>query len=257
MSGKVPAGRSNDLAGQTGPDTVRRPDISAFAEALRNVRPGTVSGMGTPSGRVLFGLDATFSRQPTWDLAISLQADMFNSAAAVGGIETQLVYFRGTNECKASGWEREPGELARKMSRIAVQGGRTQIARVLDHASAQNAAKRLAALVFIGDAVEEPVDDLCARAGELGLAGVKGFFFHEGGDGHARSTFMEMARLMNGAAFQFDAGSAERLRHLLAAIAVWAAGGNAALRALAASESRGSDKAEGARNLLRHISGGQ
>ena len=44
------------------------------------------------------------SRQPTWDTACTLQADMFREAAAIGGLDIQLVYFRGLGECRASGW---------------------------------------------------------------------------------------------------------------------------------------------------------
>lgn len=252
MSGKLPTMPSaNEPSGKGS----SRADVAAFADALRSVASVT-SQQGTgraPSGRVMFGLDATLSRQPTWDVAISLQAEMFRAAADVGGIETQLVFFRGTNECKATDWERDPAELARKMSKVTVQGGRTQIARVLDHAVKQHATKRLTALVYIGDAVEEPVDDLCARAGQLGLSGVRGFFFYEGHDPHTKTVFEEMGRLMTGAAFHFEAGSAERLRGLLAAIAAWAAGGQPALKALANGSARDRGKSEGAQQLLRFM----
>ena len=72
--------------------------IAAFVEAAKKVpAPG-----GSGRGRLIFALDATMSRQPTWDLAQSLQAKMFEAAGSLGGLDVQLVYFRGLNECRAS-----------------------------------------------------------------------------------------------------------------------------------------------------------
>ena len=54
------------------------------------------------AGRLIFALDATMSRQPTWDIACKLQGEMFETARALGGLDVQLVYFRGFGECRAS-----------------------------------------------------------------------------------------------------------------------------------------------------------
>ena len=90
-------------------------------------------------------------------------------------------------------------------------------------------AKRVAALVFVGDAFEENADAVCRKAGELGLLGVPVFVFHEGGGEQPARVFREIARLSKGAYCPFDAGSARQLRELLSAVAVYAAGGRAAL----------------------------
>ena len=78
---------------------------------------------------------------------------------------------------------------------------------------------------------------LFRRAGELGLLGVPAFMFHEGGEPVAALTFKQIARLTGGAYCRFDAGSAGQLRELLAAVAVYAAGGQDALEDL--SRTRG------------------
>ena len=82
--------------------------------------------------------------------------------------------------------------------------------------------------------MEEDVDRLCARAGELALLGVPVFLFQEGGDETAGRAFREIARLTKGAFCRFDPGSARQLRDLLTAVAVYAAGGRKALLALSA-----------------------
>ncbi len=95
-------------------------------------------------------------------------------------------------------------------------------------------AARVQALVFVGDAMEEAVDDLCAKAGELGLLGVPAFMFQEGDDLVAERAFREIARLTRGAYCRFDTGAAHELGELLRAVAVYAAGGLKALADLSA-----------------------
>ncbi len=137
------------LARRTGAD-----DIAAFVEAARKVPAPASSGRG----RLIFALDATMSRQPTWDLAQTLQAKMFQVAAGLGGLDVQLVYFRGMDECRASNFVSGGQGLAELMSRIEVRGGSTQIRKVLAHALSEAKRARVAALVFIGDAMEENPD---------------------------------------------------------------------------------------------------
>jgi hypothetical protein len=203
-----------------------RGEIEAFLETARTVAPA-----GEAAGRLIFALDATMSRQPTWDLACSLQAAMFEAAAEAGGLEVQLVYFRGIDETRASKWLGDARRLAAIMERIDCRGGRTQIRKVLSHAARAAAERPVAALVYVGDCMEEDVDDLCARAGELALRGVKAFLFHEGRDPAAEAAFREIARITGGAYLPFDARAADELKALLGAVAAYAAGGRRALEA--------------------------
>src|SRR5271154_808855 len=156
------------LARRTGAD-----DIAAFVEAARKVPAPASSGRG----RLVFALDATMSRQPTWDLAQSLQSEMFATAGALGGLAVQLVYFRGFSECKASPFVQGGEGLAAYMSKISVRAGRTQIGKVLQHLRDAAKAERIGALIFVGDAMEEALGDLSRLAGEIGLLGVKAFMF--------------------------------------------------------------------------------
>ena len=186
--------------------------------------------------RLVFALDATMSRQPTWDLACRVQGEMFETASAVGGLSVQLVYFRGFGECRASRWVIEPRALTDLMAGIACRGGQTQIGRVLRHVRNEAASAPVRALVYVGDAMEEPVDALCAVAGELGLLGIKAFMFQEGRDAAAAAAYAEIARLSGGAYARFDANAPRSLAGLLRAAAAYASGGEDALRRLASRE---------------------
>lgn len=236
---KVPSARPGGGAAdavKSDPD-----DIAAFVSRARGL-----SRSASGAGRIVLALDATMSRQPTWDLACRLQSEMFDAVGGEGRIEVQLVYFRGYGECRASSFVRDTGNLKRLMLRIDCRGGITQIGKVLSHSLAETQKQRVNALVYIGDAVEEDLDPLAEKAGRLGVLGVPVFVFHEGRDTTAETAFREIARLSKGAYFRFDAGSAETLRRLLSSVAVYAAGGFRAL------ENRGREED---RLMIRHMRG--
>src|ERR1043166_2009238 len=149
-----------------------RAEIDAFIQRARTLAPPTEAGK---RGRLIFALDATMSRQPTWDTACKLQGEMFREAGSVGGLDVQLVYFRGLNECRASRWVSDGAGLGDLMGGIHCVGGHTQIRKVLQHARAEADRAKVAALVYVGDAMEEGIDDLAAAAGELALRGVTAF----------------------------------------------------------------------------------
>ncbi|MBU0724496.1 MAG: VWA domain-containing protein [Alphaproteobacteria bacterium] len=180
-------------------------------------------------GRLLFAMDATASREPSWDTACKIQGEMFRETAALGGLDIQLAYYRGFQEFAATPWLSDSETLLRRMTSVTCRGGQTQIERLLRHAAKESASQPVQALVFVGDCFEEDIDAVCHAAGELGLRGVPAFIFHEGGEPLARRAFEEIARLTKGAYCAFDASSAQQLRDLLAAVAVYAAGGRRAL----------------------------
>jgi hypothetical protein len=216
--------------------TSSRVEIDAF---LARVRAIERAGPAGPRGRLIFALDATMSRQPTWDTACKLQGEMFLEAQAIGGLDVQLIYFRGLSECRASRWVSEPAALAALMEQIDCRGGRTQIRRVLSHACRETEKAKVQALVYVGDAMEETVDDVCTTAGELGLRGVPAFLFQEGNDREVDRTFRDIAQLTRGAYCRFNAGAAHELRELLRAVAAYAAGGLKALGDLSARRNAG------------------
>src|ERR1700738_1612832 len=189
---EVSAGRKA-ASGRAGSVPEARPsaseDIATFLAKARAMSPHAAGA----KGRLVFALDATMSRQPTWDMACALQADMFREAAANGSLSIRLVYYRGLGECRASGWISDTAQLAKLMGKIDCRGGNTQIGKVLSEARREAVASGGRAVVFVGDAMEESVDDLCTKAGELGLLKVPVFMFQEGHDAGAEQAFGEVA----------------------------------------------------------------
>ena len=208
------------------PAKARKAAVGAFLRkaAVTPYRPGA-----RKRGRMMFAIDATASREPTWDMACQIQSEMFESTHAIGGLEVQLAFYRGFGEFKVTKWLTNSKTLVRHMTSVFCLGGQTQISRLFRHALKETKLTRVDALVFVGDYVEEDVDALCHLAGQLGVLGVPIFIFHEGGEPLSARAFRQMAKLSGGAYCPFDVGSARQLRDLLGAVAVYAAGGRVAL----------------------------
>jgi len=211
---KLPTGRSG------------RSDVDAF---LQKVAATPVRKASSEKGRLIFAMDATASRQATWDWASHIQSEMFMETASLGGLVIQLAYYRGFGEFEATAWTSDSSVLLREITSVYCLAGETQISKVLTNTIKETKKNRVDALVFVGDCLEEDIDRLGKLAGELGLLGVPAFMFHEGEDKVAAYGFQQIAKLTNGACCSFDAQSAQTLKELLKAVAVYAAGGRKAL----------------------------
>ncbi|NOZ52387.1 MAG: VWA domain-containing protein [Gammaproteobacteria bacterium] len=201
-------------------------DIGAF---LKHVAQTPLVKTSGKRGRLVFAMDATASRAASWDQACQIQGEMFQQTASLGGLEIQLCFYRGFAEFHASPWYTGSADLLKCMSAVRCLGGHTQIVRLIRHTIVETKRQKVDALVFVGDCMEESVDDLCQLGGELSLLGVPMFLFHEGGESTAAMAFRQLAQITNGAYSPFDANSAQQLKELLSAVAVYAAGGRKAL----------------------------
>ena len=199
-------------------------EIAQFLQQSRNI-----TEFVDKQPRLLFAIDATASRQPTWNRARQLQQEMFHVSGKVTALAVQLCYYRGFGEFRASRWLTDSAELARLMGLVQCEGGQTQITKLLKHAQSEHRKMPMRALVFIGDAIEENPDSLCNLAGQCGILQLPLFLFQEGNDQLVEQTLRTMAKLSGGAYARFDGNSADLLAGLLGAVASYAAGGKAAL----------------------------
>lgn len=214
-------------------------DVARFLQKQRAIRQFV-----DRSPRLMFAIDATASRQPTWDMACHLQGEMFSATAPISALSVQLCFYRGFRDFQASGWLSDTATLRGLMTRVRCEAGQTQLQRVLRHGLDEHSRVPVRALVFIGDAIEEPVGSLLDLAGQCGLRKLPLFLFQEGADASVRQTLQQMASLSGGAHCSFDHSSAKTLQELLGAVARFAAGGHRALQ---------DDRSGGARLLLSQM----
>ena len=210
----------------------RTSSVKAFLAQASKVPPPAVSDK---QGKLIFAMDATASREPCWDIACQIQADMFTQTAALGQLQIQLCHYQGYGEFNVAQWSNRASELQNIMANVRCKAGQTQINRILQHTLNQVKQHKINALVFVGDCMEELADKLIGTAGQLALRNVPVFIFHEGHDAIAERTFKQIASITKGAYCKFDQSSADQLRALLNAVAVYAVGGVDALRKQAKS----------------------
>ena len=214
------------------PAKTRKPSSASLASSNSTfVQAFLADAAKTPSasaasGRLIFALDATASRQSTWDMACGLQGTMFDAVGKAGGLAVQLIYYRGHGECRASKWMVDTTALARIMTAIRCRAGLTQLVKVLRHGTR---AENVDALVFVGDAFEENRASVIRVAGSLADRSVPVFMFQEGSDPAVQTIYKEIADATGGAYARFDEGSADALARLLRAVARYATAGRRAL----------------------------
>jgi hypothetical protein len=200
--------------------------VSAFVKKARAIKQ-----FAGAQSRLIFAMDATASRQPTWDYASQLHHTLFDAAAEDKSLSLQLCFFRGLGEFSASAWLNDPDSLKTQLSSVYCVGGATQIATLLRHYLYEGSQSHaLKALVFIGDAVEEPLDELRGLAIQCRLKELPILLFQEGRDARASQAFKLMATVSGGAHLQFDDASSGKLRDLLRAAVKFTTGGRKALQ---------------------------
>ena len=209
--------------------STRSTSVKAFLDQASKI-PVTTDSHAT--GRLVFGMDATASREPCWDTACQILADMFTETVALGQLQIQLCYYQGYKEFHASTWSKNALQLQRQMTSVHCKAGQTQIQRIFEHTALQAGNRKVNALVFIGDCMEESADSILETAGKLTLRGIPAFMFQEGYDPVAETTFRQIAQITRGAYCRFDQSSAKQLRALLNAVATYAVGGVQALKSM-------------------------
>jgi hypothetical protein len=192
-------------------------------------------------GRIIMAMDATASREASWEMACRLQRHMFEAVEKIGGLQVQLCWFKGKGKFGfTNGFLSSSAALAGVMHKVQCEGGFTQIRKVLMHARKMHLDRPIKALVYVGDSMEEDEPALVASAREL--TGVPCFMFHEGlpvapgeygdkplFDEAVENPYRRIAEVTGGVYARFDAGSADQLRDLLSAFARFSAGGVSAL----------------------------
>jgi len=201
-------------------------ELDQFIDLANSLAPTE----GVIQGRVIFALDATASRQSTWDHACHIQNKMFLATGEVDNLALKLCYFRGFQEFQSSKWLTQASQLQQVMAQVHCMAGHTQITKVLQLALNETRITPVQAVIFIGDSLEENANTLCKLAGELGLHKTPVFIFQEGGDVTAKRTFTSITRLSGGAYHHFDGHSSELLKQLLVAVAIFASKGRDGLQ---------------------------
>jgi len=204
--------------------------------------PATPAASGRP--RLIFGFDATASREPAWATARQVTDALVR--ALPGELDVALAVHGGSRLHTFTEFTADPNTLRDRAATISCIAGHTQLLPILSRSLASPGVR---VVVYTGDVYEESLARGRKLADELGRQGIKLIVLHDTADWAARrdaELFLDLARRTGGCVLPFDASASGRLRDLLAAIAVFAVGGAELLQ-----DKRG--ELPGAVLLLQHL----
>jgi hypothetical protein len=194
--------------------------------------------------RLIFGFDATASREPAWAAARGVTDALVK--ALPGELDVALAVHGGSHLHTFTEFTANPSTLRDRAAGISCMAGYTQLLPILSRALSNPGVR---VVTYIGDVFEESQRRGRTLADAMGLKGIKLIVLHDVADWNARrdaEVFLDLARRTGGCVLPFDANAPARLRELLAAVAVYAVGGTEMLE-----EQR--DKMPGAVMLLEHL----
>jgi hypothetical protein len=205
---------------------------------------GNVPSTVSTRPRLIFGFDATASREPAWAAARTVTDALVK--ALPGELDVALAVHGGSMLHTFTGFTADPNALRDRAAGIRCIAGMTRMLPILSRALSNPGVR---VVIYIGDVFEESPARGQKLADAMGVQGIKLIVLHDTADWNARrdaEVFLDLARRTGGCVLPFDANAPARLRELLAAVAVYAVGGEAML------EERSSEL-PGAVLLLEHL----
>jgi hypothetical protein len=187
----------------------------------RGRQPADTAAPARP--RLIFGFDATASRQPAWDTAREVTDSLFG--ALPGALDVALAVHGGSRLHTVTGFTSNPAILRDRAAGIACRAGTTRLLPILAHALATPGVR---VVTYIGDVFEESPGRGRKLADAMGARNISLIVLHDTADRLARrdaELFGDLARRTGGCVLAFDANAPDRLRDLLAAVGVYAVGG--------------------------------
>jgi hypothetical protein len=223
------------------------PKPATLLDQIRALLPFGASSLPAATStrpRLIFGFDATASREPAWATARTVTDALVK--ALPGELDVALAVHGGSMLHTFTGFTSDPTTLRDRAAGIRCIAGMTRLLPILSRALSNSGVR---VLVYIGDVFEESPVRGRKLADAMGLKGIKLIVLHDTADWNAKrdaEVFLDLARRTGGCVLPFDASAPARLRELLAAIAVYAVGGTEML-----AEKR--EELPGAVMLLEHL----
>ncbi|MFL5284310.1 MAG: hypothetical protein ACJ8AW_25800 [Rhodopila sp.] len=212
--------------------------------SLTHAEPPSETGTPPPRPRLVFAVDATASREPAWAAARRVTDALVK--ALPGELDVALAVHGGGRVHTFTPFTSNANTLRDRAAGITCVSGLTRLLPIL---SASLKASAVRVVVYVGDVFEESLPQGRQIADSMAAQGIKLIVLHDTADPAARrdaEMFWDLARRTGGCVLPFDANASDRLRDLLAAVAVYAVGGEKLLR-----ERR--DALPGAVALLEHL----
>jgi hypothetical protein len=227
------------LPGVSRPDAgAQQPKLGDYLRSLPPPKPlarqvptkqETLSDQPQPSRpRLVFAFDATASREPAWDTAREVTDALLR--ALPGELDVALAVHGGSRLHTFTMFTSDPRTLRDRAAGIACVPGLTRLLPIITEALRRGGVRVVA---YVGDVFEESLKEGRTLADAMAARGIKLIVLHDTSNASARNhaeIFNDLAGRTGGCVLPFDAGAPDKLRELLAALAVLAVGGIALLQ---------------------------
>lgn len=183
-----------------------------------------------PRARLVFALDATGSRQVTWETCAVPLTDALLTALPGHQLDVALAWYGG-GRVTFTGFTSHLGTLRDRAAGVRPKAGRTQFLEILTRCVLQTEGVKVVCLV--ADTFEESPPLALKLADALKARGTRLLILHDSASqtfGGAE-IFAQMAERTGGAVLPFDASALPRMKDLVGAIGVLAVGGTPMLEA--------------------------
>jgi hypothetical protein len=201
-----------------------QPTLLGFIRSLLPFSAPRLPAVAVTRPRLIFGFDATASREPAWATARSVTDALVK--ALPGELDVALAVHGGSLLHTFTAFTSDPKTLRDRAAGISCIAGMTRLLPILSRALSNPGVR---VVIYIGDVFEESPDRGRKLADAMGLKGIKLIVLHDTTDWNAKrdgEVFLDLARRTGGCVLPFDANAPARLRELLAAVAVYAVGGS-------------------------------
>jgi len=223
--------------------------VRALAKSVAGHLTRGVTGAQLPATqpirpRLIFGFDATASREPAWATARTVTDALVK--ALPGELDVALAVHGGSMLHTFTAFTADANQLRDRAAGISCISGMTRLLPILSRALSNPGVR---VVTYIGDVFEESPVRGRKLADAMGETGIKLIVLHDTADWNAKrdaEVFLDLARRTGGCVVPFDANAPARLRDLLAAVAVYAVGGSDLLE-------QKRDELPGAVILLAHL----
>jgi hypothetical protein len=226
-------------------ERVRAWAVALLSPGLSPGAPSTPTQTDAPHRpRLVFGFDATASREPAWDMARTVTDALVR--ALPGELDVALAVHGGGMLHTFTAFTSDANALRDRAAGIRCIAGQTRLLPILARSLREPGVR---VVTYIGDVFEESLSRGRKLADEMGARGTKLIVLHDTADWAARrdaEVFLDLARRTGGCVLPFDPGAPDRLRDILAAAAVYAVGGEVMLQ-------QKQDAMPGAVLLLEHL----
>lgn len=199
------------------------PTLMGFIRSLLPFNTPRLPATQPTRPRLIFGFDATASREPAWNTARTVTDALVQ--ALPGELDVALAVHGGSMLHTFTEFTNNASTLRDRAAGIRCIAGMTRLLPILSRALASPGVR---VVVYTGDVFEESPARGRKLADAMGLRSMRLIVLHDTSDWNAKrdaEVFLDLARRTGGCVLPFDANAPSRLRELLAAVAVYAVGG--------------------------------